>query len=116
MKFWIQSSLGGVPTIVVGFRNDDGFVSHLHRMKTVDIPEKCHTYWDSSKCIYFLERVLDRLKSLTKNGNIYKLSCNNGTLKLEKNNYANNEDYEKDLNNIIPKKYQSILLDKFIGC
>ncbi|KAG0239220.1 Histone H2A.Z [Actinomortierella wolfii] len=39
LKFWAQSYLAGVPTIVVGFRDDDGVVRELRTFKTAEIPQ-----------------------------------------------------------------------------
>jgi hypothetical protein len=39
LKFWAQSFLLNVPTIVVGFRTDDGQVKKLQAFKTLEIPK-----------------------------------------------------------------------------
>ncbi|KAF9312464.1 Dom-3 Z, partial [Podila minutissima] len=38
LKFWAQSFLPGIPTIIVGFRDDDGNVVHVQTFKTMEIP------------------------------------------------------------------------------
>ncbi|KAF9318801.1 Dom-3 Z [Podila horticola] len=38
LKFWAQSFLPGIPTIIVGFRDDDGNVIHVQTFKTMEIP------------------------------------------------------------------------------
>ncbi|KAF9972695.1 Dom-3 Z [Actinomortierella ambigua] len=53
LKFWAQSYLAGVPTIVVGFRDDDGIVRELQTLKTADIPQIVRGrrgFWVSQDC------------------------------------------------------------------
>jgi RAT1-interacting protein len=38
LKFWAQSFLPGIPTILVGFRDDDGNVVTVETFKTMEIP------------------------------------------------------------------------------
>ena len=38
LKFWAQSFLVGTPTIICGFRDDDGYVKSVQTFKTLDIP------------------------------------------------------------------------------
>ncbi|XP_038209379.1 decapping and exoribonuclease protein-like [Zerene cesonia] len=54
-KWWCQSFLAGVETIVCGFRNDNGIVDELKVYKVADLPKMCRKFWDPSVCLNFLE-------------------------------------------------------------
>ncbi|KAF8986655.1 Dom-3 Z [Haplosporangium bisporale] len=67
LKFWAQSFLPGIPTIIVGFRDDDGNVVHVQTFKTMEIPRLVRGKegsWDTTICINFLDGVLSFLKRL----------------------------------------------------
>ncbi|KAF9108792.1 hypothetical protein BGX27_008235 [Mortierella sp. AM989] len=67
LKFWAQSFLPGIPTIIVGFRDDDGNVVTVETFKTMEIPRLVRGKdgaWDSTICINFLDRVFDFLRKL----------------------------------------------------
>ncbi|KAG0040235.1 Dom-3 Z [Podila clonocystis] len=67
LKFWAQSFLPGIPTIIVGFRDDDGNVVHVQTFKTMEIPRLVRGKegaWDTTICINFLDSVLSFLKRL----------------------------------------------------
>ncbi|CAG8514363.1 9244_t:CDS:2 [Diversispora eburnea] len=38
LKFWAQSFLIGIPKVIVGFRDDNGFVKQVKEYKTLEIP------------------------------------------------------------------------------
>ncbi|KAG0030926.1 hypothetical protein BGZ81_002066 [Podila clonocystis] len=57
----------GIPTIIVGFRDDDGNVVHVQAFKTMEIPRLVRGKegaWDTTICINFLDGVLSFLKRL----------------------------------------------------
>ncbi|GJJ73685.1 RAT1-interacting protein [Entomortierella parvispora] len=65
LKFWAQSFLPGIPTIIVGFRDDDGNVVTVETFKTMEIPRLVRGKegaWDSTVCINFLDGVLNFLR------------------------------------------------------
>lgn len=71
LKFWLQSFLAGVPTVIVGFRDDAGRVLELKTYETRSmhkgsIREK--GYWDAAACFSFgcsaLEWLLEQLAKL----------------------------------------------------
>ncbi|KAG0011361.1 Dom-3 Z, partial [Entomortierella chlamydospora] len=65
LKFWAQSFLPGIPTIIVGFRDDDGNVMTVETLKTMEIPRLVRgkeSEWDSTICINFLDGVLNFLR------------------------------------------------------
>lgn len=38
MKFWAQSFLIGTPSVLCGFRDNDGYVRKIQKLKTLDMP------------------------------------------------------------------------------
>ncbi|KAI9499528.1 RAI1 like PD-XK nuclease-domain-containing protein [Zychaea mexicana] len=67
LKFWAQSFLVGVPRVVCGFRDDNGVISHLETLKTLEIPRKVRgkpNMWDPSVCMNFTDQFLNWLKSV----------------------------------------------------
>lgn len=48
LKYWLQSYLVNVPEVVVGFRNNSGWIKELQTFKTADIPRyvRGHVRWD----------------------------------------------------------------------
>ena len=63
LKFWLQSFLGGVPSVVVGFRDATGVVRELktYETKTIHRIVRPHGYWDPTACFNFGRTVLDWL-------------------------------------------------------
>ncbi|KAI8148932.1 RAI1 like PD-XK nuclease-domain-containing protein [Fennellomyces sp. T-0311] len=67
LKFWAQSFLVGIPRVICGFRDDDGNISHLETIKTLEIPRRVRgkpNMWDPSACMNFANQFLDWLKSV----------------------------------------------------
>ncbi|KAF9186651.1 hypothetical protein BGZ51_001839 [Haplosporangium sp. Z 767] len=67
LKFWAQSFLPGVPTIIVGFRDDDGNVVSVETFKTMEIPRLVRgkeNAWDTTICINFLDGVFNFLRKI----------------------------------------------------
>lgn len=63
LKFWAQSFLLGVPTIIVGFRDQEGIVHRLEELDTASIPGKVKKMgrgsWDGNICINFAAAFLE---------------------------------------------------------
>lgn len=63
LKFWAQSFLLGVPTIIVGFRDQEGIVHRLEELDTASIPGKVKKMgrrsWDGNICINFAATFLE---------------------------------------------------------
>lgn len=63
LKFWAQSFLLGVPTIIVGFRNQKGILQRLEELETKSIPglvkRSGKGSWDGNTCINFAAAFLD---------------------------------------------------------
>ncbi|ORX83401.1 RAI1-domain-containing protein [Basidiobolus meristosporus CBS 931.73] len=64
IKFWAQSFLPGIPRIVVGFRDDDGYLRSVQTLKTLEIPRMVRGkgYWDATVCLNFANAFLDWLQ------------------------------------------------------
>ncbi|VDK77090.1 unnamed protein product [Litomosoides sigmodontis] len=63
MKWWVQSFLIGIQNIVVGFRDNNGIVTHTERLKVEQLAKKAHQ-WSANVTFNFLLAVLNRLKAL----------------------------------------------------
>lgn len=63
LKFWAQSFLLGVPTIIVGFRDQNGIVHRLEKIETATIPGRVKKVgkgtWDGNVCINFAAAFLE---------------------------------------------------------
>lgn len=63
LKFWAQSFLLGVPTIIVGFRDQEGIVHRVEELDTASIPTKVKkvgkSSWDGNICINFAAAFLE---------------------------------------------------------
>ncbi|KAI9342642.1 RAI1 like PD-XK nuclease-domain-containing protein [Obelidium mucronatum] len=75
LKTYFQCFLAGIPKVVVGFRDDHGYVESLKVFKTLEIPRmvretaaaKGETSWDPVVCINWADEVLSVLwKTLSK--------------------------------------------------
>jgi RAT1-interacting protein len=64
-KFWAQSFLLGVPTIVVGFRDDEGFLTRITKLETQKIPgqvARTEGTWNGNLCINMTNQFLELLR------------------------------------------------------
>ncbi|XP_056019700.1 decapping and exoribonuclease protein-like isoform X2 [Ostrea edulis] len=67
IKWWAQSFLVGIPTIVCGYRDDDGVVHNLEKMETLKIPHRAKDErdgWDPVICFNFLDKFLAHVKEI----------------------------------------------------
>nr|CAG8542237.1 2731_t:CDS:2 [Entrophospora candida] len=65
MKFWTQSFLIGVPKIIVGFRDNNGFLQSIQEFKTLEIPTMVRTdMWDATVCLNFANKFFEWLKTV----------------------------------------------------
>lgn len=65
LRFWAQSFLLGVPTIVVGYRSKDGHLTRIQELQTQRIPSMVKQgtrAWDGNVCINFTAAFLNFLK------------------------------------------------------
>ena len=64
LKWWSQSFLNGIPSIVCGFRDDRGYVDYIQEFKTLQIPSIAKNYhqpWSGTKCINFVGNILNKV-------------------------------------------------------
>lgn len=61
-KWWLQSFLVGIDTILCGYRNDDGIVEELRICDVKDLPKKAKRFWDPNVCFNFLDTFLIYVK------------------------------------------------------
>lgn len=68
IKWWAQSYLAGVPKIICGYRDHNGFVKELQTFNTLAIPRLVRDkgMWDSSICLNFLDRFLGWMKEIVR--------------------------------------------------
>ena len=69
LKYWVQSFIVGVPQITCGFRDDDGFISHMKSFSTDELQHRGRRFWDGRKCMSFLEHILTQLVALMQDVN-----------------------------------------------
>lgn len=65
IKWWAQSFLVGIPTIICGYRDDGGVVRSLEKMETLKIPQRAKDErdgWDPVVCFNFLDKFLSHVK------------------------------------------------------
>jgi RAT1-interacting protein len=64
LKFWAQSFLLGVPKIVVGYRDKQGYLQSIEELQTQSIPGNVkrvgRNSWDGNVCINFAAALLER--------------------------------------------------------
>lgn len=77
LKFWAQSFLLGVPKIIVGFRDQQGFLQRLEELETQTIPDKImktgRRLWDGQTCINFASAFLDWLKGNINTDGVWRI-------------------------------------------
>ncbi|CAH2099860.1 unnamed protein product [Euphydryas editha] len=61
-KWWCQSFLVGIDTILCGFRNDNGIVEELKLYNVSDLPRISKRLWDPNVCFNFLDTFLTFIK------------------------------------------------------
>lgn len=85
LKFWIQSFIAGVPFIVVGFRDDNGCLLRIEKMRTNEITQrvKGKGYWQGGVCLAFADEVLCWLYGTVKENEDYILQFTAHSNRLE---------------------------------
>lgn len=77
LKFWAQSFLLGVPNIIIGFRDQQGWVHRLEQLDTQTIPETImksnRRLWDGQTCINFASAFLEWLKSTINSDGVWRI-------------------------------------------
>jgi len=77
LKFWAQSFLLGVPKIIVGFRDQQGWLQRLEELDTQAIPDKIQKtgrrLWDGQTCINFASAFLEWLKATIDTDGVWRI-------------------------------------------
>lgn len=77
MKFWAQSFLLGVPKIIVGFRDQQGWLHRLEEIDTQTIPDKVARHgrnmWHGQTCINFASAFLEWLKTTITSDGVWRI-------------------------------------------
>ncbi|XP_059470026.1 decapping and exoribonuclease protein-like [Neocloeon triangulifer] len=61
ITWWAQSVLAKIDSVVVGYRNDSGFVREVEVLPVHDIPRQAKG-WDANSCMLFLQDFLRQVK------------------------------------------------------
>lgn len=95
-RMWAQSFLLGVPTIIIGLRNKNGFLRRLLEFKTMDIPnmvtKQGFRSWDGNQCIKITANFLGLLRDLVKDGTTWRISKRKGVPEIELHEIQGHED------------------------
>ncbi|EZF33236.1 hypothetical protein H101_03183 [Trichophyton interdigitale H6] len=76
LKFWVQSFLLGVPKIIVGRRDQDGYLLAIEEYTTDEIPnipKRGANTWDANTCINFASQFLTWLKTIVNSEGVWKI-------------------------------------------
>lgn len=76
LRYWAQSFLLGVPSIAVGFRTPDGFVTRILELSTQKIPTQVKQgrwTWDGNVSINFTAAFLDLLKRTVTGDGVWRI-------------------------------------------
>ncbi|KAG9305069.1 hypothetical protein G9A89_007709 [Geosiphon pyriformis] len=67
MKTWAQSFLIGIPRIIFGFRNNEGFLEKIQEFNTLEIPRLVRGkqgMWDAAVCLNFASQFLQWVREV----------------------------------------------------
>ncbi|KNE71607.1 hypothetical protein AMAG_16169 [Allomyces macrogynus ATCC 38327] len=74
LRIWAQSFLAGVPTIMVGFRDNDGVLVDVQELSTADLPRMVRgsaDAWDPMACLRFAANALEKLREAVREEGVY---------------------------------------------
>ncbi|VDP01425.1 unnamed protein product [Soboliphyme baturini] len=57
-KWWLQCFLGGIRTLVCGYRSDQGIIQTIKTIPVDDLPRLAREFWSATVLFNFLSRVL----------------------------------------------------------
>ncbi|MFH4980488.1 hypothetical protein AB6A40_007197 [Gnathostoma spinigerum] len=63
MKWWLQSTLLNIDGIIVGLRDKQGVVRHVHRVKVANISTEQH-HWNGGVILSFLQSSLEEIQKV----------------------------------------------------
>jgi RAT1-interacting protein len=102
LKIWCQSFLAGIPTVIIGYRTDEGYLDSIETFETLKIPRMVRgkNLWDFNLCLSVAD---DFLRFLTR-----KITVDdpNVTYTIQKSQgLINLKGPFRDVNVFIPKDY-----------
>ncbi|KNE58906.1 hypothetical protein AMAG_04443 [Allomyces macrogynus ATCC 38327] len=74
LRIWAQSFLAGVPTIMVGFRDNDGVLVDMQELSTSDLPRMVRgsaDAWDPMACLRFAANALEKVREAVREEGVY---------------------------------------------
>lgn len=89
LKIWAQSYLAGVPRVIVGHRDESGFVRRITELAVTRIPKMAGIHWDPCLCLTFLHSLFVWLIDVTSreiDGTTFRMSFGEpfDTIKLKR--------------------------------
>lgn len=84
-RFWAQSFLLGVPSVVVGFRDRDGRLRRIEDWKTLSIPgvvKRGRATWDGNVCINFAAKFLDFIREVVRGEGTWRIERKKGAKEI----------------------------------
>ncbi|KAI1717778.1 RAI1 like PD-(D/E)XK nuclease domain-containing protein [Ditylenchus destructor] len=67
MKWWLQSYLANVKTLVVGLRDNEGIINKVELQPVDQLPKNWSKSWEYNKCLTFIHVFLKRIKHILDN-------------------------------------------------
>jgi len=74
LNTWAQCYIAGVPSVWVGFRDDQGMLKNVQFYDVCEMPAKCEREWSGSAVMSFLQGVLDWSLPLIQHNKTYVMS------------------------------------------
>ncbi|OQR78837.1 protein Dom3Z-like [Tropilaelaps mercedesae] len=62
MKWWAQCYLIGIPRVICGLRNDNGYVKQVKSFRLPELIQEGREFWDPHQMINFLDKFLNFVK------------------------------------------------------
>ncbi|XP_055848204.1 decapping nuclease DXO homolog [Episyrphus balteatus] len=111
-NWWCQCFLAGINDIMIGYRNESGFVDEIIHMETRCLPQLGANFWDPSQCANFLIKFLNMVKREMKNldcpHTVYEFYFNPRSRAIGYRIYAG-----KSSNSFLPDWYVTVLENRF---
>jgi len=108
LKFWAQSYLIGCPTIIIGYRDREGFLYELEELQTQKIPTMVNRQyqfkWDANACLAAAAAVLEFLTDNIKGGGVWRISRSKGEQRIR---LSKEEQYGSGTGNIISSSFKA---------
>ncbi|KAK3995025.1 RAI1 like PD-XK nuclease-domain-containing protein [Cladorrhinum sp. PSN332] len=87
MRFWIQSYLLGVPKVVVGFRDRNGYLKSIEEFETKNLPwmasKDARVGWKKDGCVEFASKFLSWLRETINDDGVWRIRRQRGAKEIE---------------------------------